>query len=105
MKRENASRCELEIMRVIWASEDAMALRPIMSAVNANTGNDWKLQTVSTFLVRLVQKGWIAGSKKGRYTYYRPLVSKKEWIIEATMENCKIANISEEDLIEILKKQ
>lgn len=105
MEKEKASRCELQVMRVIWSSKEDMSLQPIIRAVNHNTGNDWKPQTVSTFLVRLVQKGWITGYRNGRHVYYRPLVSKTEWIIEETMENCKIADVSEADLIEILRKQ
>ena len=43
------------------------------------------LQTVSTFLSRLVKKGFLNMYRKGRYCYYQPLVSKEDFW-RATME-------------------
>ena len=42
-------------------------------------------QTVSTFLSRLVKKGFLNMYRKGRYCYYQPLVSKEDFW-RATME-------------------
>lgn len=99
MKKEYASRCELKVMKVLWESKEDLSLQPIMMAANDNTGNDWKPQTISTFLARLVKKGWIEGYRKGRYVYYRPLITRTEWIIAAVAEDCDIANIPSETII------
>lgn len=77
--------CERYVMKVIWDSEESLALQEIMDTVNRENGKEWKPQTVSTFLSRLVKKGYLELYRKGRYCYYRPLVSKQEFW-QATME-------------------
>ena len=73
------------IMKIIWDSQEAPALQQIMDRVNEENGKNWKSQTVSTFLSRLVKKGFLTSQRRGRYSYYQPLVSKEEFW-QATME-------------------
>jgi predicted transcriptional regulator len=42
-------------------------------------GKDWKSQTVSTFLSKLVLKGFIEPYRKGRYFHYKVLISEKDY--------------------------
>lgn len=72
-------------MKIIWDSTEDLALQEVMNGVNHENGKEWKPQTVSTFLSRLVKKGFLSMYRKGRYCYYQPLVSKDEFW-RATME-------------------
>ena len=50
-----------------------------MIEVNARYGKEWKPQTVSTILCRLVKKGFLSMYRKGRYCYYMPQISQEEY--------------------------
>lgn len=68
---ERLSVCEEEVyLEICWMSEPP-ALEDVRSAVN-RLGHEWKPQTVSTFLNRLVKKRYLSMWKKGRYYYYKP---------------------------------
>lgn len=73
------SKCEKEVLNIIYAETDDLALQDVMSKVNEQFGHEWKPQTVSTFLARLVRKGWLSMYRKGRYCYYQPTISKEEY--------------------------
>lgn len=119
MDTNGISTCERMVMKVIWDSEEDLALRDIMNGVNEENGKDWKPQTVSTFLSRLVNKNFVSPYRKGRYSYYQPIVSKAEFW-KATMEEnarffakgdmaamaCQLCDdmLSEEDLKRLKKK-
>ena len=60
------STCERMVMKVVWESEEALDLANVMSRVNEEFSKDWKPQTVSTFLARLVRKGYLSTYRKGR---------------------------------------
>ena len=79
------SHAEKLVMKVIWDSTEELALQEVMDGVNHENGKNWKPQTVSTFLSRLVKKGFLNMYRKGRYCYYQPLVSKEDFW-RATME-------------------
>lgn len=73
------SKCEKEVLNIIYAETDDLALQDVLTRVNEVFGHIWKPQTVSTFLARLVKKGWLSMYRKGRYCYYQPLISKEEY--------------------------
>lgn len=79
--------CERMVMKVIWDSPEELALQEIMTRVNAENHKEWKPQTVSTFLTRLVRKGFLTLYRKGRYCFYQPLVSKHEYWVATMKEN------------------
>ena len=85
MDTNDISACEKLVMKVIWDSTEELALQEVMDGVNHENGTNWKPQTVSTFLSRLVKKGFLNMYRKGRYCYYQPLVSKEDFW-RATME-------------------
>ncbi len=45
-------------------------------SANDKYGKEWKPQTVSTFLGKLVRKGFVEQYRDGRYFYYRILIDK-----------------------------
>ena len=79
MDINDISTCEKFVMKVVWDSTEDLALQDIMGKVNEENAKEWKPQTVSTFLARLVRKGFLSMYRKGRYCYYQPLVSKDEY--------------------------
>ena len=81
------STCERMVMKVVWESEEALDLANVMSRVNEEFSKDWKPQTVSTFLARLVRKGYLSTYRKGRYTYYQPLVDERDFKASTVSEN------------------
>ena len=84
MVTNDISACERLIMKTIWDSPEELALQQIMKKVNRDNNKSWKPQTVSTFLARLVRKGVLTSYRKGRYSYYQPVLSK-EAFWKATM--------------------
>lgn len=89
MDTNGISACERLVMKVIWDSEEELALQEIMDKVNEENGKEWKPQTVSTFLSRLVRKNFLTSYRKGRYSYYQPLVSKVDYWKATMQENAR----------------
>lgn len=95
MKEEKRlSTCEELIMAEIWkAGEiDMQGIRERMK----EKGHDWMPQTVSTFLHRLKEKGYIQGRKEGRNTSFCPLTSKTEYaekLYRGYREFCQTAGV------------
>lgn len=73
------TKSEEVVMKCIWNSEVELALSDVTANVNNDFGKDWKPQTVSTFLARLVRKEYLSFYRKGRYFFYQPLVKEKDY--------------------------
>ena len=69
---------ELEVMKIIWNSDEAVSSRDAIEALEIIKG--WKRTTVLTLLSRLVQKGFLSAEKIKRYTYYTYMISKEEYL-------------------------
>ena len=63
-------------MKCVWDIGDGARLSRIMTLANDKYGKAWKPQTVSTFLGKLVRKGFVEQYRDGRYFYYRILIDK-----------------------------
>lgn len=63
---------ELEIMQVLWASQEPMTQGQIKAAMEGRNGD-----TTKTLLRRLCRKGAV-GQEKRDVFYYRPLVGRQE---------------------------
>ena len=88
--KEKLSISEKEVLSIIYDSEKELALHDIMNAVNEKFDQDWKTQTVSTFLSRIVKKGYLSRRKEGRYTYYAPLQKKEEVLLNEIEDMVRI---------------
>ena len=71
--------CEELVMSVVWSAEEAPDLAKVREMANSRYEKDWKPQTVSTILCRLVKKGFLSMYRKGRYCYYVPQISQEEY--------------------------
>ena len=63
---------ELKVMTVIWNNKRKMSTGEILSEIKDET--KWKLSTLQIILSRLVEKGFLATEKIGRFNYYTSLV-------------------------------
>ena len=66
---QSLSDSEMEIMRYVWDSGEAVTTSILLEAF-AHKG--WKVQTVSTFLTRLADKGALRVEKRGKANVYFP---------------------------------
>ena len=62
-------------MKTIWENEDPLTVQEIMMQTNERYDKKWKVQTISTFLSRMVKKNYLSMERKGRTIYYYPLVT------------------------------
>lgn len=73
---QSLSDSEMEIMRYVWDSGEAVTTS-ILLEVFAHKG--WKVQTVSTFLTRLADKGALRVEKRGKANFYFPAITEAEY--------------------------
>ena len=92
MQTNDISACERLVMKIIWDSTEDLALQEVMDRVNQGNDKSWKPQTVSTFLARLVRKGFLTVYRKGRYSYYQPAVSREDFWKATMRENAQFFN-------------
>lgn len=79
MGGQELSKCEGMVMKAIWSSSDILTMQEITLKVNSLFHKTWKTQTVSTYLARLVKKGYLSMERKGRLFYYHPLIEEKDY--------------------------
>lgn len=77
------------IMKCVWDLGDGARLSRILSLANDKYDKEWKAQTVSTFLGKLVLKGYLEQYRKGRYYCYRILVDKKAYRCSELADNIR----------------
>ncbi len=87
MHTNDISACERLVMKIIWDSTEDLSLQEVLERVNQENKKNWKPQTVSTFLGRLVKKGFLIVYRKGRYSYYQAVVSRSDFWKATMMEN------------------
>nr|WP_236838617.1 BlaI/MecI/CopY family transcriptional regulator [Caldalkalibacillus salinus] len=73
----------MELMEVIWECDPPVTSTELLR-IFAGRGKEWKAQTISTFLSRLVDKGALEATRHGRTNKYMPLVSPKEYKLAET---------------------
>lgn len=77
------SECEIKTLMTIYElteKGEKPALQNIMNLLNEKNEREWKPQTVSTFLARLVKKGYIESTREGRFFYYTCKLSKEDFL-------------------------
>lgn len=69
---------EFSIMKVIWANDPPITTTIIMEQL----GNEkaWKIQTVVSLMLRLVERGFLRSEKHGKERLYFPLISKENYL-------------------------
>ena len=92
MKFKELTASETIVMKCIWDADHEMSLAEILENANNRFGKEWKSQTVSTFLAKLVQKDFIKMKRVGRTITYEVLILEKEYKAEQAREFVKFWN-------------
>lgn len=69
---------EFEVMRTIWENEPPITTNMLMEQLGNQ--KQWKLQTLTVLLLRLVDRGFLRTEKKGKERTYFPLVDREEYL-------------------------
>lgn len=80
---QKLSDTEMEVMQVIWESTPPVTSRELLQLFSQK-GKEWKAQTISTFLSRLVDKGALTVTRHGRTNEYIPQISSEEYKLMET---------------------
>ncbi len=98
---ENITRCEEEVFLVIFQLGEKSLLQTILSEVNKKYKHEWRSQTVSTFLSRLVGKGYLTMERFGRKMCYIPTISLEQYRRMCISKMCRV--LFEGDVDEFIK--
>ena len=74
---------ELEVMKLLWRTEDALPVTVIREKLQESKG--WEPATIKTLISRLVSKGVVRQEKRNVY-YYSPVITEKEYSSWATKD-------------------
>ena len=72
------SDAELDLMEVLWASDEPLTSAEIAERVDA--GRDWSIATIKTMLTRLAGKGAITYRENGRGFLYSPAIDREDYV-------------------------
>lgn len=76
--------CEQIVMKSVWDAGKDVSLQEIMKDLETRFHKVWKRQTISTFLLHLIEKGYLRSYRQGRVFYYVPLVKEADYKSEQT---------------------
>ena len=81
MRAQHATECELLVMKCIWMNPDKeLSMPAINELVNKTYDKDWAPQTVSTFLKRLRNRGFLEAERRGRCFVYHSSINAEEYV-------------------------
>lgn len=69
---------EFEIMKVVWANEPPITTPVIMEQLGKE--KEWKIQTVVSLMLRLVERGFLRSEKQGKERTYFPLIGREDYL-------------------------
>jgi predicted transcriptional regulator len=69
---------EFAVMKVVWACEPPITASMIMEQLGEK--KNWKMQTIVSLLLRLVERGFLCTEKNGRERTYFPLIPKEDYL-------------------------
>ena len=106
MELANLTDCEQLVMKTVWDAERELSLLDITQRVNERYDKNWKPQTVSTFLARLVKKRYLQNYRQGRVFFYRILISQEDYVGELAIQFIEFWHQgNEKKFLENLKRQ
>lgn len=79
MQIERLTDGEEAVMKAVWDCRKEPVLSDIVERVTGIYGRDWKPQTVSTFLAKLVRKNYLKLQRNGKIYTYKVLVSEEDY--------------------------
>jgi predicted transcriptional regulator len=69
---------EFEVMKSIWALDPPVTTNMLMERLGASKG--WKLQTLISLLLRLIDRGFLRTEKISKERTYYPLIDKEQYV-------------------------
>ncbi len=88
------------VMKAVWDCDFPPQLSDIYSRTVEIYGKDWKPQTVSTFLNKLVFKKYLKLNRKGKIYTYKTLVSMKDYKRQLYLQHISFWN--QDSVVEFL---
>ena len=78
---EELTKTELLVMKSIWEMGDGKTLQEIVNYTNVHSDKEWKPQTVSTYLAKLVKKRYLTSRQAGigRTHEYEALLTEESY--------------------------
>lgn len=76
-------------MKCVWDIGDGARLAHVLAMAKEKYGKCWKSQTVSTFLGKLVAKGYLEQYREGRYCCYHILINQREYRCRNIADNIR----------------
>lgn len=73
-KNERLSEMELEVMREVWGMADTITVARVLEIFSVRRG--WKTSTLSTIMDRLIEKGYLSKTMRGKVNIYKPVVTE-----------------------------
>ncbi len=107
MRAQHATECELLVMKCIWDNpERELSMPDINELVNKTYNKEWAPQTVSTFLKRLRNRGFVEAERRGRSFVYHTLINAEQYKKDTVMDCCEFwCNNDVVKMLEILKAE
>jgi len=69
---------EFEVMKTVWQNEPPITTNMLMEQLGNK--KEWRLQTLITLLLRLVDRGFLRTEKNGKERTYYPMVDKEQYL-------------------------
>lgn len=78
VKMKKLPDAEFDIMKVVWANEPPITTAVVMEQLGKD--KEWKIQTVVSLMLRLVERGFLRSEKHGKERSYFPLIGKEDYL-------------------------
>ena len=75
-KTSEITEAELEVMKILWLSGEPTSTQLVCDKL---TDKEWKYNTVSTLLSRMVDKGAVTYEKRGKLYFYSPTIKEADY--------------------------
>jgi len=69
---------EFEVMKAVWNSSPPISVN--MVAKQMDNDKNWKIQTVISLMLRLVERGFLRTEKTGKERVYFPTVEREDYL-------------------------
>jgi len=69
---------EFKIMKVVWKNTPPITTSIVMKQLEEQ--EEWKLQTIISLMLRLIERNFLRTEKIGKERTYYPLITKEEYL-------------------------
>ena len=73
------SACETVIMKAIWDAEGDISIPDLIEVLRTEWGKDYARTTVTTFITKLMAKGYVNTYRKGKLSYAHAVRSEEDY--------------------------